>query len=47
VVQKSKLLILSEYVIKTEKITNTTATEKMKHCQIFSRKCFTWQLACV
>jgi len=42
--QKSKLLTLSEYVYKTEKIGVTeqmrTATEKIKHCVIFSRKIF-------
>jgi len=40
--QKSKLLILREYVNKTENIGGTirTATEKMKHRLIFSREIF-------
>ena len=43
--QKSKLLILSEYVSKTEKTAGTrtkygTATEKMKHCLLFSSEIF-------
>ena len=43
--QKSKLLILSEYVNETDKIQEEreqirTAAEKMKHCLIFSREIF-------
>jgi len=42
--QKSKLLILSEYVKKTVKIgrnvNKRTAAEKMKYCLIFSREIF-------
>jgi len=42
--QKSKLLILSEYVNKTEKIggmwTNKNSYREMKYCLIFSRKIF-------
>jgi len=43
--QKSKLLILSEYVNKTENIGGMykkirIATEKMKYCLIFSREIF-------
>jgi len=41
--QKSKLLILNEYINKTEKDEREqirTATEKMKHCLIFSRERF-------
>ena len=42
--QKSKLLILSEYINKIEKHEECeqiqTATEKMEHCLIFSRKIF-------
>jgi len=43
-VKKSKLLILSEYVKKTEKIVGheqiRSATERIKHCLIFSREIF-------
>jgi len=43
-VKKSKLLILSAYVNKTEKIggvrTNTDICREMEHCLIFSRELF-------
>ena len=43
--RKSKMLILSEYVNKTEKIGGMrTATEKMKHRLTFSGEIFTSQL---
>jgi len=43
--QQSKLLILSEYVNKTDKIQDEreqlrTAIKKMKHCLTFSREIF-------
>ena len=42
--EKSKLLILSEYVNKTDKMGECeqirTAAENMKHCLIFSREIF-------